>query len=207
MSPVGVIAYRHVKQRVRTHGELQWLEMIPSSCNCKRTNIAEMRRHTEPYTVTRGGREFDVLPNVFPPYIDSEMIAPSVHIEESDEVLDVGSGSGFIAVTAAASAKSRCGEADIIPGCIDTIRANAVPAKGRRPLSARQADVFLMAMDRCVDHVQSRVFGSCSSRVVERYVWDLAMRRFEIYGRGWRHLKRPEDGILSAGGTFGPAVL
>ncbi len=42
--------------------------------------LTEMRGHTEPYTVTHSGREYDVLPNVFPPCIDSEMIARTRHV-------------------------------------------------------------------------------------------------------------------------------
>lgn len=152
--------------------------------------IAEMRRHTEPYTVTRGGREFDVLPNVFPPYIDSEMIARVMHIEESDEVLDVGSGSGFIAVTAAASAK-RVVATDINPAAIETIRANAVRHKVADRLSAVQADVFPDGHGPFDVITFNPPFSDhAAADVVERSVWDpghAAIRKFMAEVGG--HLK------------------
>jgi release factor glutamine methyltransferase len=122
--------------------------------------IAKMRGRNERYTVSRAGREFDVLPNVFPPYIDSELIARVMHIEKGDEVLDVGSGCGYIAVTAAAAA-------------IDTIRANAARHQVQDRLTALKADIFPERKDAFDVVTFNPPFSDhAAADVVERSVWD-----------------------------------
>jgi release factor glutamine methyltransferase len=143
--------------------------------------IAKMRGRNERYTVTRNGRAYDVLPNVFPPYIDSELITRVMHIEKGDEVLDVGSGSGFIAVTAAATAK-RVVATDINPAAIDTIRANAARHRVRDRLTAHKADVFPERKDAFDVVTFNPPFSDHAAiDVVERSVWDpghATVRRF-----------------------------
>ncbi len=166
---------------VRAEMEIAVARNDPVVLQLQTDYIAEMRRHTEPYTVTRGGREYDVLPNVFPPYIDSEMIARVMHIEEGDDVLDVGSGSGFIAVNAAASAKHVVAT-DINPAAIETIRANAARHNVDDRLSAVQADVFPESKGAFDVVTFNPPFSDhAATDVVERSVWDpghAAVRKF-----------------------------
>ncbi len=143
--------------------------------------IAKMRGRNERYTVVHAGREYDVTPNVFPPYIDSELIARVMHIKKDDEVLDVGSGCGFIAATAAATPK-RVVATDINPAAIDTILANAARHQVQDRLTALKADVFPERKDAFdVVTFNPPFLDHAAADVVERSVWDpdhATVRRF-----------------------------
>lgn len=134
--------------------------------------IAKMRGRKERYTVSHAGCEDEVLPNVFPPYIDSELIARVMHIEKGDEVLDVGSGSGFIAVTASATAR-RVVATDINSAAIETIRANAARRHVEDRLTALKTDVFPEYKDAFDVITFNPPFSDhAAADVVERSVWD-----------------------------------
>ena len=69
--------------------------------------VDAIRQRQARYTVRHGDRTFAVLPGVFPPYLDSTLMVRAMRVEPHEEVLDVGSGTGVIAVNAAVMGK-RC---------------------------------------------------------------------------------------------------
>ena len=78
---------------------------------------------------------------MFPPYLDSALVIRAMRIEPGDAVLDVGSGSGVIAVFAAFKAK-HVRATDINPAAVETIRANAARHGLEDRLTAVCADLF-----------------------------------------------------------------
>lgn len=70
-------------------------------------------------TVTVEGHEFIVLPGVFPPRFDSSLLINNLNISKDAEVLDVGTGSGVLAIFACMAGASRSVALDIN---VDAIR-------------------------------------------------------------------------------------
>ena len=71
------------------------------------------------------GREFLVLPGVFPPRGDSAFLVEGLDIHPGDEVLDVGSGTGVLAVFAALKGAGRVVAVDVNPDAVANAARNA----------------------------------------------------------------------------------
>lgn len=107
----------------------------------QRDYVEAMRNSTAPQNVTRAGLDLVVLPGAFPPYLDSEMIIQHLSLKPTDTALDVGTGSGIIALWMA-SRVERVVATDISPAAIDTVRLNAERLGLTEKLSAFEADLF-----------------------------------------------------------------
>lgn len=160
------------------------------------TYVEAMRARSDPCTVTHEGREFVLLPGVFPPYLDSALMVRSMHIEPSDAVLDVGSGTGIIAVFAALKAQ-RVVATDINPAAVESIRANARRHGLEDRLTSVQAGLFPADGESTFNVVTFNppYTDHPAADVAEQSVWDpghVTVRRF-LSGVG---------GILKPGGRF-----
>ncbi len=148
----------------------------------QRAYVEAMRERREAYVVTHAGLEFVVLPGVFPPYLDSSLVVRAMRVEPEDVVLDVGSGTGVIAVFAARRAR-RVTATDINPAAVETIRANALRHGLEDRLTAVEADLFPPAGRAAFDVVTFNPPYSDHPAIdmPERSVWDpghAAVRRF-----------------------------
>lgn len=146
----------------------------------QRRYIQAMRDRAEPMEVEAAGLRLTILPGAFPPYLDSSLVIGSMRIDPDDEVLEVGTGSGVIALAAAKTAR-RVVATDLNPAAVQTARLNARRLDAR--LEIVEADLFPAPEAGPFDVV---VFNPpytdhAAEDAVERSVWDpghLTVRRF-----------------------------
>ena len=64
--------------------------------------LEQSKTKSAPYKVTVLGREFIVFPNVFSPeyFKDTELFAKNIPVKKGEEMLEIGSGTGAISITA-----------------------------------------------------------------------------------------------------------
>lgn len=89
--------------------------------------LEESQRETFPYTIVQCGRPFIVLENVFSPkhLPGCELFAEKLPISPGITVLEIGAGTGVIAVMAALRGARRVVATDINPAAVENIRRNA----------------------------------------------------------------------------------
>ena len=107
---------------------------------------AEQRRWQsagpEGYLVECLDKEFLVLPGVFPPRDDSWFLAESLEIKPGEEVLDVGTGSGVLAVHAALEGAGRVVAVDWNEDAVENAKRNAERHDVSSLVEARVSNVF-----------------------------------------------------------------
>ena len=103
------------------------------------------RRHRRLVLEELGGVSLVVLPDVFHPglFFSSKLLAEVVGREplEGKQVLEVGTGSGFLALLAARRAQRTIGT-DINPEAVRALRINALLNRLEDKVEARQGDLF-----------------------------------------------------------------
>jgi len=88
--------------------------------------LYDSRKEKEPYEVEVLGKKFVVFPSVFSPkyFFDTEFFAKEIDVNEGEEFLEIGSGTGIISVILALKgAKVTC--TDINPMAIKNTKENA----------------------------------------------------------------------------------
>lgn len=115
--------------RVRAFGE--WT--VSSECAARFRDLVRRRAAGEPAAYLTGrrefyGREFLVDPRVLVPRPETEHLIEAVltlDLPGSSRILDIGTGSGCIAVTLALELETRVVAGDLSLGALDVARANA----------------------------------------------------------------------------------
>ncbi|MCP3966983.1 MAG: methyltransferase [Lentisphaerae bacterium] len=87
--------------------------------------LKRIREKKEKYRIQYLNYSLIAYPNVYPPYIDNELVIKNVKISENDVVLDLCAGVGLLTVFAAQTAK-RVVATDINPAAIESIKENAL---------------------------------------------------------------------------------
>lgn len=95
------------------------------------------------HRVTVSGKTYDISENVFNPkyYYTSKFMAEHIHVTSSDNVLDMGTGSGIQAITAAANALKVIG-VDINPEAVHYAKKNISTNGLEKKVSVIQGDLF-----------------------------------------------------------------
>lgn len=88
------------------------------------------------------GKEFIVYPNVFWPHHDSRPLVENYRIEPGEMVLDVGTGSGVIAVFSALKGAGKVVAVDINPEAVRTAKENAKRHGFSSIVEVKESDVY-----------------------------------------------------------------
>lgn len=96
----------------------------------------------EGYLVECLDKEFLVLPGVSPPGDDSRLLAESLEIKPGEEVLDVGTGSGILAVHAALAGAGKVVAVDWNEDAVENAKRNAERHDVSSLVEARVSNVF-----------------------------------------------------------------
>lgn len=83
--------------------------------------------HQVKYKISVSGQEFWIYPNVFPSgyFNDTEFFADNIPIEEGDDFLEIGIGSGICSIRALQRGAAQVVGVDINPAAVDNSKSNA----------------------------------------------------------------------------------
>ncbi|GJI96860.1 release factor glutamine methyltransferase [Duganella caerulea] len=151
------------------------------------------------------GKDFHVFPNTFWPYTDSQPLVRALRVKAGDSVLDVGTGSGVIAIFACYGGASRVLAVDINPAALKSARHNAEAHGFGDIMEVRSSSLFDNVGDEQFDVITANLpFRNKEAHdVVARSQWDTDFhtntRFFEQVGK---YLK-PDGRIYFAHSNFG----
>lgn len=144
------------------------------------------------YPVMVNGQPFVVLPDVFPPRSDTELLLGSLVVPTDGAVLDVGTGSGVLATFACQMGASRCIALDISPAAVRNAEINARTLGVADRMQVRLSDGLGALTD---DEVFDLVIANLPGRAVqaqdhvEGTQWDGGFRTHRrFFGGVGRHL-------------------
>lgn len=127
------------------------------------------------YDVVVNGQPIRVLPDVFPPRGDTALLIQNLTIPDGAAVLDVGTGTGVLAVMACQMGASRCIALDINPAAVRNAEANRTHLGLAERLDIRLSDGLAeLRNDERFDLVIANLPGRAApaSDHVEAAQWD-----------------------------------
>lgn len=152
------------------------------------------------------GKIFHVYPNTFWPFDDSKPLVRTFKVKPGDHVLDVGTGSGVIAVFACYKGAERVLALDLNPAAVRSARANAALHGYEGVLEVRRSNLFDAVGDEQFDVITANLpfRDKPAPDIVARSQWDTEFatnRRF--FAEVARYLK-PGGRIYFSQADFGP---
>lgn len=151
------------------------------------------------------GKRFHVYPETFWPFLDSQPLVRSLRVAPDESVLDVGTGSGVIAIHACYLGAARVLALDVNPAALKSAARNAVEHGFGDIMEVRGSDLFEHVGDERFDVITANLpfRDKPAPDVVARSQWDTGFqtntRFFQDVGR---HLK-PGGRIYFAHSNFG----
>ncbi|MBV6320613.1 methyltransferase [Duganella violaceipulchra] len=151
------------------------------------------------------GKEFHVFPNTFWPYTDSQPLVSSLRVKPGNSVLDVGTGSGVIAVFACYGGAARVLAVDINPAALKSALHNAAEHGFGETMEVRYSCLFDGIGDEQFDVITANLpfRNKEAPDVVARSQWDTDFRtNTQFFQQVGKYLK-PDGRIYFAHSNFG----
>lgn len=156
-------------------------------------------------TIQYLGKEFLVYPNTFWPFADSHPLVRSMRISRGESVLDVGTGSGVIAVFACYRGAAKVTAVDINPAAIKSARHNARLHGFDKIMAVKRSNLFDKLGDEQFDVITANLpfRNKAAPDVVARSQWDTDFQtNTRFFQEAAQHLK-PGGRIYFAQASFG----
>lgn len=151
------------------------------------------------------GKEFLVYPNTFWPFTDSQPLVKSFKIHAGESVLDVGTGSGVIAVFACYGGASKVTAVDINPSAIKSAKHNARLHGFDKIMSVKKSNLFEALKGEQFDVITANLpfRNKEAPDVVASSQWDTDFKtNTRFFAEVGNHLK-PGGRIYFAQSNFG----
>lgn len=156
-------------------------------------------------TITYLGKKFHVYPNTFWPFLDSQPLVRNFRINPGESVLDVGTGSGVIAIFACYAEACRVLAVDVNPDAIRSAQRNAHEHGFDGVMEVRRSDLFTEVGDEQFDVITANLpfRNKPAHDVVARSQWDTDFQtNTRFFADVGKHLK-PDGRLYFAHSNFG----
>lgn len=173
--------------------------------------LEQSKREKEPYKVTISGREFIVFPNVFSPkyFLDTELFADNLPVKVGEEMLEIGPGTGAIAVSAVYKGANKVLGIDINGDAVKNTQANIKLHHMEDKIEVRQGNLYeaLRPGEKFDTIFWNTPFGFIEDKEIpdlEKAVYDPGYKSTEIFIReAWQHLKAGGRLLIGFSTTLG----
>jgi release factor glutamine methyltransferase len=156
-------------------------------------------------TIKYLGKQFLVYPNTFWPFEDSQPLVKNLRINEGDSVLDVGTGSGVIAIFACYHGAAKVVAVDVNPAAVKSAKYNAKFHGFDKIMKVKRSNLFQKLGDEQFDVITANLpfRNKLAPDVVARSQWDTDFKtNTTFFAEVGKHLK-PGGRIYFAQSNFG----
>lgn len=139
------------------------------------------------------GKEFVVYPNTFWPFSDSQPLVRSFRVKRGESVLDVGTGSGVIAVFACYRGAGKVTAVDINPAAVKSARHNSERHGFGEIMTVKHSNLFENLGDEQFDVITANLpfRNKAAHDVVAQSQWDTDFQtNTRFFREVGRHLKQ-----------------
>jgi release factor glutamine methyltransferase len=150
-------------------------------------------------------KEFLVFPNTFWPFTDSQPLVQNFRIRRGDSVLDVGTGSGVIAVFACYQGAGRVLAVDVNPAAIQSAGYNARQHGFGAVMEVRRSNLFEGVGDEQFDVITANLpfRDKPAHDVVAQSQWDTDFQTNTRFFQDVGRCLKPDGRIYFAHANFG----
>ncbi|BBB60831.1 hypothetical protein UNDKW_2558 [Undibacterium sp. KW1] len=151
------------------------------------------------------GKEFLVFPETFWPFTDSQPLVKSFKIKPGESVLDVGTGSGVIAIFACYGGASKVTAVDINPAAIKSAKHNAKLHGFDKLMRVKKSNLFQALEGEQFDVITANLpfRNKPAHDVVASSQWDTDFKtNTQFFAEVGKYLK-PEGRIYFSQSNFG----
>lgn len=151
------------------------------------------------------GKEFLVYPGTFWPFIDSQPLVQNFRIKPGESVLDIGTGSGVIAIFACYQGASEVLAVDINPSAIKSAKHNAKMHEFDKIMQVKSSNLFQKINDTQFDVITANLpfRNKFAHDVVAQSQWDTDFRTNARFFEEVGNYLKPNGRIYFAQSNFG----
>lgn len=152
------------------------------------------------------GKDFIVYPNVYYPSDETANLVENWRIEPGDTVLDIGTGSGVIAILAATQGAAHVRATDHCPDSIRSASANVARHKLEDVIMVKQSDMFAdVPKDEHYDVIVANLpfTDQVATDIVEKTTYDEGFVNLKKYYEGIDNHLKPNGRAYVTRGNFG----
>jgi len=156
-------------------------------------------------TIKYLGKEFLVYPNTFWPFTDSKPLVKNFRVQSGESVLDIGTGSGVIAIFSCYQGAGRVVAVDINPAAIKSAKHNAKLHGFDKIMKVKRSNLFQNIGDETFDVITANIpfRNKPAHDVVARSQWDTDFKtNTQFFAEVGSHLK-PNGRIYFVHSNFG----